>query len=191
MSKRAIQTAKASLLSIWLYISHLAAICGLSKIDIVMNHVTHLQAAKELCLASDWSLSNLKLQKLLYIAELLFVGEYKGKDQLISGHFEAWDYGPVMPDSYHALKMFGSKPVRNIFRNVPDIDCAERKERLREVYELYGSMSAGQLVNITHWEGGAWAKKYSPGSNAEIARQDILEEYKRRENIAREAAGGG
>jgi len=145
-----------------------------------MGQITHKQAAKQLCQLSGWSLSNLKIQKLLYIAELVFVGEHGGSDQLLSSNFEAWDYGPVVPASYHMLKIFGSRPVGNIFRNVPEISCAERKELLRRVYQQCGHMSAGQLVSITHWERGAWASKYAPGANAEITRQDILEEYRRR-----------
>ena len=150
-----------------------------------MASVNHLQAAKELCRLSDWSLTNLKLQKLLYLAELHFVGQSNGKRQLISNHFEAWDYGPVVPDTYHELKMFGAKPVRNVFRTVRDLECTDRKVMLDAVYEVFGSFSAGQLVHITHQENGAWAKNYAPGANAEITRSDILDEYnKRREQTA-------
>lgn len=147
-----------------------------------MYPISHKQAARELCRLSGWTLSNLKLQKLLYIAELYCVGESNGTDQLIASRFEAWDYGPVVPDSYHMLKIFGSRPVANIFRRVPEIEDAEKKELLARVHRVYGSLPAGQLVHITHWEEGAWAKRYAPGANVEITRQDILEEYRSRRN---------
>ncbi len=146
-----------------------------------MTHpISHKQAAKELCRLSGWTLTNLQIQKLLYLAELHFVGESDGEDQLILSPFEAWDYGPVVPDSYHTLKIFGSKPVENIFRTVPEIDAGRRKETLGRVYNAYGELSPGQLVSITHWDGGAWAKNYAPGISAIIPRRDILEEYRKR-----------
>jgi uncharacterized phage-associated protein len=146
-----------------------------------MSQLSPLQAAAELCRVSGWSISNLKVQKLLYLAELLYTGEHGGEDQLISGHFEAWDYGPVLPEAYRALKMFGSRPVENIFRTVPEIQDPLRKQMLHRAYDHFGSWTASQLVNVTHWEYGAWAKNYAPGSFAEIKRQDILDEYRARQ----------
>ena len=76
-------------------------------------------AAKRLCERSGWSLTNLKLQKLLYISHMFHLG--KTGEPLVNGHFEAWDYGPVSPFLYHKVKVFGSSPVENIFHSTPDI----------------------------------------------------------------------
>ena len=39
--------------------------------------------------------TNLQLQKKLYVANMLLRGEHKTR--LVHGHFEAWNYGPVHP----------------------------------------------------------------------------------------------
>ncbi|RWO77206.1 type II toxin-antitoxin system antitoxin SocA domain-containing protein [Mesorhizobium sp.] len=62
-----------------------------------------LSAAKHLAKQSGWSLSNLELQKILYLAHMFYLG--RTGEPLVSGHFEAWDYGPVHPDLYHRVKV--------------------------------------------------------------------------------------
>ena len=53
-----------------------------------------LAVAKRLCERSGWSLTNLALQKLCYIAHMIHLSMHDGKP-MVSGHFEAWDFGPV------------------------------------------------------------------------------------------------
>jgi len=43
-------------------------------------------------------ITNLALQKLLYFAHGIFLNETKGP--LVSGYFEAWQYGPVSGGSH-------------------------------------------------------------------------------------------
>ena len=58
--------------------------------------VSALSAGKRLGKHSGWTLSNLAMQKLLYIAHMYHLGMYDATP-LVTGHFEAWDYGPVHP----------------------------------------------------------------------------------------------
>ena len=46
--------------------------------------VPSLSAAKRLCEKSDWTLTNLHVQKLLYIAHMFYMGE-NGGDKLVHG----------------------------------------------------------------------------------------------------------
>lgn len=141
--------------------------------------VSAKQAAKHLAKLSNFSLSNLELQKILYIADMAHSGA-NGK-RLISENFEAWDYGPVLPTVYHLCKTFGSKPVQNVFWGVRDIDGTEEAESLNEAYKVLKDMTPGQLVQNTHWPHGAWYKRYSPGARGvKITTQDMIEEYERR-----------
>ncbi len=52
------------------------------------------------------NISNLALQKLLYFAHGIYLT--KTKRPLVSGYFEAWQYGPVHPAVYRAFKGSGS-----------------------------------------------------------------------------------
>ena len=139
--------------------------------------VQALSAAKRLSERSQWTLSNLKLQKILYIAHMFYLGRTNG-EPLVRGAFEAWDYGPVHPNVYHKVKIFGSDPVENIFHDVADMAKGPEKEILDEALESLDGFGPGQLVHVTHREGGAWEKNYIPGvRNCIISNKDILAEY--------------
>jgi uncharacterized phage-associated protein len=138
-----------------------------------------LVAAKRLCKASDWSVSNLKLQKLLYLAHMFHLGKYD--EPLITGNFEAWEYGPVQPEVYQTAKVFGSLPVENIFRSILDAPDGTEVELIDEAFKSLGNSAPGRLVSITHWEQGAWAGNYASGfRGAQISNKEIQEEYEAR-----------
>ena len=56
-----------------------------------------------------WMITNLALQKLLYFAHGIHLT--KEKQPLVSGYFEAWQYGPVHPAVYRAFKPSGAAPI--------------------------------------------------------------------------------
>ncbi len=141
--------------------------------------VSALAAARRMCERSDWSLTNLELQKLLYIAQMVYLGQ--NKKRLINDIFQAWDYGPVLHSVYSQVKTFGSGPIRNVFHRVGSIHDAEIGKWLDDAYDQLSSRSAGELVNITHWSKGAWARNYVPGVRGiEIPDSHIVDEYNAR-----------
>lgn len=137
--------------------------------------------AKYICEKSGWNVSNLQLQKLMYLAQMIYMGRTNGK-RLFDGDFEAWDYGPVEPDLYHKVKVFGSGHIRDVFRNARQFkENDERRKVMDDVTTRFLKFTAGDLVEITHWDGGAWAKHYIPNArNVPIPDEDILAEYKAR-----------
>lgn len=137
-------------------------------------------AARYLSERSGWTLSNLALQKLVFLAHMVNLGEKGGP--LIREHFEAWDYGPVSPDLYRRVKVFGSSPIRNVFHGDPVITDPALLESLDEVYNQVGNATPGQLVRITHRKNGAWDRSYTPGAmGVVIPNEAILQEYRERE----------
>ncbi len=141
--------------------------------------ISSLSVAKEICRLSDWGISNLQLQKILYLAHMVYMGQQDG-DPLIDGNFEAWDYGPVNPPVYHQVKAFGKKPVKNVFHSVPDIADQDLSDFLEGAVDSLSKLAPSRLVAITHDEKGAWAKNYFPGHGAIIPNEDILAEYRMR-----------
>lgn len=95
------------------------------------------------------SISNLKLQKLLYYAQGFNLAIH-GKP-LFRENIKAWDHGPVVPQVYHIYKDCGAQSIPK-----EEIDLAhypgEVRELLDEVYSVYGQFSATKLRNMTHEE---------------------------------------
>lgn len=110
-------------------------------------------------------ITNLALQKLLYFAHGHFL--IRTRRPLMSGSFEAWNYGPVHPAVYREFKSLGAKPIeaRAVARDVmtgalkplPPIDDNEVKQQLLSVLSSYGHLSPGRLVDISHAPRGPWA----------------------------------
>ena len=140
-----------------------------------------LQAAKHLCMMSEWRLTNLQVQKILYICNLFFLG--KKNEPLVEGDFQAWDRGPVHYNLYHYLKYYGKEPVPKIFFvDVEDIDSSHELEIkiIEDGAKKFSNVHGQILVDITHWEGGAWKKRYVPGKKyITIYKDDIKEEYEK------------
>jgi uncharacterized phage-associated protein len=139
--------------------------------------VNVLDAARHMAARSDWSLSNLKLQKLLYLSHMFYMGRHDG-EPLVHGTFEAWDYGPVHVPLYHRVKVYGSDPVTSLAGGDILDSASPEATILDEAYDALGDSRAGQLINATHKEGGAWANNYIPGARGVIIpNEDILAEY--------------
>lgn len=139
-----------------------------------------LSAAKRLCENSGWTLTNLGLQKILYLAHMAYLG-YRD-NPLVDGHFEAWDYGPVHPEVYHRAKIYGSDAIGNIFRQVPDLPDSDEKSCLDFYGSFFSEKTPAELVAITHDNCGAWAKNYRPTVRGIIIPdQDIKDEFRTRQ----------
>jgi uncharacterized phage-associated protein len=115
--------------------------------------------------------TNLSLNKLVYIAfERSLVDR---SVELTQAKIEAWQYGPVFREIYHAFKDFEDKPVDQLasrfsvklkgFTVAKEHLLPEDEEFLNRIYEAYGKRSAGQLVNISHARGGPWWVIWSLG----------------------------
>ena len=136
------------------------------------------EAAKYLCKRSGWELTNLSLQKILYISHMWHLGRHGS--QLVLGPFEAWDYGPVSPSVYQTVRAFGSEPIANVFRGFRDVDASAEARTMDEVYDIVGGWSPSQLVAFTHRPGGAWDQVYDPARRHNvIPNSAILDEFRR------------
>ena len=136
--------------------------------------------AKTVCELAGWNLSHLKLQKILYILQMFYLGE-KGKP-LFYANFEAWKYGPVEPNLYKKLSSAGGDNIPRwlfiledtISRNDPDYEFIERlTNKLLE-------KSPSFLVNYVHDSKSAWSKVYKENKNIPITNEEMRDEYERR-----------
>ena len=146
-----------------------------------------LTAAATLAEISGWTLTNLQLQKLLYMAQMYHIGAQH--TPIFDEDFEAWKLGPVQPAVYRRAKMFGGRPIENLFVN-DRLPNGTRRDAIEATYRDLGSLPAWELVQMTHWKDGAWAKNYDGhDAGSTIPKSDILAEYNERVRILTERSG--
>ncbi len=123
------------------------------------------------------SISNLKLQKMLYFIQAEFL--VSQNTPCFGERIEAWDFGPVVPDIYHRYKVYGSASIPSV---VDDDYCPfnERDKALADdIIEACAKYSASTLVEITHRQ-SPWISAYHRYSGAPISNESIKFFFKER-----------
>lgn len=144
--------------------------------------ITPLQLGSELVrrsTARKQSLTNLSAQKLAYFAHgwhLALLGQ-----PLVNENFEAWRYGPVLPDLYHVFKVFSGNPIPSdhpLIEQQPRLDDASMSaqliERVLDVYSGYGSTG---LVSISHDPNGPWYPAYHSPTVSSVMPHEAIKTY--------------
>ena len=93
--------------------------------------------------------SPLKLQKLLYYAQLWFF--VKNKEKLFDNEISAWIYGPVVYEVWNEFKFVKRNAIIPKFRaSNPDLSLVN--DYLDDIWSSYGHLSGAQLIDLTHNE---------------------------------------
>jgi uncharacterized phage-associated protein len=120
-------------------------------------------------------ISNLKLQKLVYYAQGFHLAFFD--TPLFTERIEAWTYGPVVPDLYHAYKDHGACSIPA----PPDFDISkydsQTKDLLNEVYKVFAQFSAWKLQEMTHEE-PPWKNAHEKGAGAIINHESLKKYFK-------------
>lgn len=99
------------------------------------------------------TISNLKLQKLLYYVQGFNLAAYERP--LFEQKIYAWQYGPVVREVYNTYKNCGSQgiPLEGIEVDLNKIVKSKgERELFKEVVDIYGQLSAVKLMDLTHTE---------------------------------------
>jgi uncharacterized phage-associated protein len=134
------------------------------------------------CHQQSFSVSNLKLQKLLYFVQAYALAEFD--EPAFDDRIEAWEYGPVVPNVYQFFKIYGPNPIP-LKHYFSDIDKPERElltenilTAISSILTQLGKVNAFSLVDLSHEEGSPWHSVYKPLiSGAEIPNALIKEYY--------------
>ena len=130
--------------------------------DIIENSYYMINLFNEEKKQKDLSITNLKLQKLMYFLEAYYMVENTEEEELFNSEWSAWDYGPVNRELYNHYRKFGSMEIslnaREIAKgdNLPEIN----KKYIKKIYELFGGFSAFELVTLTHLNDSPWDRLY-------------------------------
>lgn len=93
------------------------------------------------------TVSNLRLQKLLYFIQAKFLIEKE--EPCFTEKMEAWNYGPVVPIVYSAYRYYGSMPLPCENSSNFSIDESD-KEKIDSMLDSCSEYSTSTLVEITH-----------------------------------------
>lgn len=125
-------------------------------------------------------LTQMKLQKMVYFAHGVHLAEYE--EPLIEEHFQAWKFGPVVPEIYGTYKLYGNSLIQdtlwvpNYIKNSDEELCESAKDAFNYTWEVAKDLSAIQLSNWTHKEGSPWEQVYSADENRVIP-DNMIQNY--------------
>lgn len=123
---------------------------------------------KKLYVASDESISNLVLQKLLYLIQAYSLID-DNQHPAFSDKIEAWQYGPVVPDAYYGFK-YNLDEIKSV--NISNLDSTIT-ERVDKIYSTFGSWDPFDLVKLTH-SYDSWINAWRNPLDSEITHDSIL-----------------
>ena len=143
----------------------------------------------DFCNSRGRNVTHLDLQKIVYFCHvwsLIRLGT-----PLIRHKFEAWEYGPVLPYLYREFKSFERSSITARSREIDPMTGAKKtvaysfdtatETLLNEVVDFYSRIRTGNLVELSHVEGGPWYKVWHHGGNAnpgmKLNDDDIAEFY--------------
>ncbi len=131
-------------------------------------------------------LNNMQLQKLVYIAHGHNLAA-QGKP-LFYNEVSAWQFGPVIPSLYHALRKYGAGDVTGkVFtREPPVVPESKEMDIIRAVWEGYGNFPGPVLSTITHMPGTPWSERWLAGKHNPIPNDLIAKYYRQVINDAEE-----
>ena len=121
------------------------------------------------------ALTAMQLLKLVYIAHGWMLALY-GRP-LIREHVEAWQYGPVIPVLYNAIRHYMGNPVA-----VVESDCRESLDEfessiVEQTHEIYGHLTGPALSRLTHAEGTPWHFIHEPGAFGTVIPNDLIQDH--------------
>lgn len=106
--------------------------------------------------------TQLQIQKIMYFFEAYYMCE-KDVPALYECNFNAWMFGPVAIPLHNEYKSFEGRPITLTEEKEKignEID-EEKKKILNYVFEVFGTMTPAQLVNLTHMVGSPWHIKWN------------------------------
>jgi uncharacterized phage-associated protein len=125
------------------------------------------------------TLTNMQLQKLVYIAHGYHLAMVEDQEPLIYNDVQAWQFGPVFPKLYKKLRKFGAGEVKDLLP-VDSAECIEKLSNaiIEGVWGAYKGKTGGQLSTLTHKAGTPWSITWAEAPFTIIPNELIASHYK-------------
>lgn len=140
------------------------------KVDII--YVSEYIVSR--CMSLDKPVTNLYLQKILYLVEKKYISLYG--DSLFNKDIYAWKFGPVFEDVYYHYSDYGSMAIINLDDNDGKEISKEVRLIINNIIDKVIDLQPYELVKLVQFKGSAWDKNYSNYRKCNISTQDILKE---------------
>jgi uncharacterized phage-associated protein len=115
--------------------------------------------------------TNLALQKIVYFCHVWSLMDL-GRP-LVRHKFEAWEFGPVLPYIYREFKHYDRSPIIGRATQIDPFDGKHRvvaydfdpetDSLLHKITGFYSQLRAGDLVDLSHANGGPWHAVWNHG----------------------------
>lgn len=127
------------------------------------------------CTKEEISISNLKLQKILYFLQATFL--QKEDYALFSDDIEAWQFGPVVRAVYGTYCGYGAVDIYEF--NAPNITFTDKETKIiNKVLHDKIRYDVWELVAQTHEAGGPWDLTYKKGAgDKRVIPKEVILEY--------------
>ena len=150
-----------------------------SNLDDVISRIFYIAQKRKIILKKrEIVVRPMKLQKLLFFAYGWYAGT-AGK-RLFKEEFEAWPYGPVIPEVYRQYKKYGAGEITE-HGEKRDLGDPTAHLMVDDAVREYGIASDIGLSNITHEKGSPWDQvwKSSDGSlrHREVISFEIIRDF--------------
>ena len=116
---------------------------------------------------SETEITNLKLQKLLYLAEALYMSIYKNETKLFNEEWIASESEPINNELHLKFNEFGNNiiAISDDEKNIGSEINKKNKRILDSILRIYGSSSYLDLLSLTTSESTAWEKNQKKNSD--------------------------
>ncbi|KQS24740.1 Panacea domain-containing protein [Dyadobacter sp. Leaf189] len=137
-------------------------------------------------IVDDVPLTNMKLQKVLYLANGMYLA--LTEKPLLAEDIQAWRYGPVIPSVYNTFKSWGDKPI-TLPQPADGLSLdANTQSILLDVWNITKSVDAIKLANWTHLPGSPWDEAAKRSLNTTISPELMKKYFRESFNLPHQAA---